>query len=66
MVDGERITERFDPVDQYRLEVEHFADVVANRASPRVDASETIGNMAVVDAIYRSADANAPVDVEPE
>lgn len=63
-VDGERFTERFDPVDQYRLQVQHFADVVAGQGSPRVDAEETLGNMAVIDAIYRSAAQDGATDVE--
>lgn len=63
-IDGERSSERFDPVDQYRLQVEHFADVVADRATPRIDAAETLGNMAVVDAIYRSATRDGPAPVE--
>lgn len=65
-VDGERFTERFDPVDQYRLQVEHFADVVTGRVSPRVDAAETLGNMAVIDAIGRSAKGDGAAEVESD
>ncbi|MFB6081518.1 MAG: Gfo/Idh/MocA family protein [Halanaeroarchaeum sp.] len=63
-VDGERTVETFDPVDQYRLQVEQFAAVAEAGATPRVDAEETLDTMAIIDAIYRSADEGVPVDVE--
>ncbi|MFB6093838.1 MAG: Gfo/Idh/MocA family protein, partial [Halanaeroarchaeum sp.] len=61
--DGERRTETVEPVDQYRLEVEHFARAVAADATPRVDAADTLGTMAVVDAIAESAGSGGAVDV---
>ena len=62
-VDGRKVTERFDPVDHYRLEVEHFADCADSAWTPRLDRAETLGNMATIDAIADSANSGDPVAV---
>ncbi|MFB6087414.1 MAG: Gfo/Idh/MocA family protein [Haloarculaceae archaeon] len=62
-VDGRQVTETFDPVDHYRLEVEHFAECVTSGSTPRIDRAETLGNMAAIDAIYESAERGESVDV---
>jgi len=64
VVDGEEHTESFGGVDQYRLQVEGFADAVAAGETPRVDRTESVNNMAVIDALYESADSGAPADVD--
>ena len=51
---GPRVVE-FDGVDQYRRMVEHFADCVLTGALLRYPATEAAANMAVIDALYRSA-----------
>ena len=63
-IGGRHVTERFDPVDQYRLEVEHFADAVGSGCRPRTDADEAARTMAVIDALYESARTGTPVPVE--
>lgn len=65
-VDGEHSVETFDPVDQYTLEVEHFADCVENDSEPRIDAAESVGNMRVIDAVYESASRGEPVRLEDD
>ena len=62
-VDGRHAVETFDPTDQYRLEVEHFAACVESgagdageRDAPRTDADEAVRNMAVIDALCESAE----------
>lgn len=60
-VSGRQATETFDAVDHYQLEVEHFAECVESGNNPRVDARETIRNMAVIDAIAESASRGEPV-----
>jgi len=60
-VGGREVTETFEPVDDYRLEVEAFAEAVETGQSPRVDRAESVGNMRVIDAIYRSAETGSPV-----
>jgi predicted dehydrogenase len=62
-VDGRRVTESFDPTDQYRLEVEHFVDCVQSDRCPRTGAEEAVRTMAVVDSLYESADRGRPVEV---
>lgn len=62
-IDGRRGVETFDPVDQYRLEVEAFVSSVEEGRPPRTDGAEAIANMRVVDALIESADRGRPVDV---
>lgn len=63
-IDGRHVTERFDPVDQYTLEVEYFADSIASGTVPRIDTAESVANMAVIDAVFESAGDGSPVDVD--
>jgi predicted dehydrogenase len=68
-VEGRHVVESFDPTDQYRLEVERFAECVESgdedeRESPRTDADEAVRNMAVIDALYESAEQGTAVEVE--
>ncbi|MDY6765241.1 MAG: Gfo/Idh/MocA family oxidoreductase [Halobacteria archaeon] len=55
-VDGRHVTEEFDPVNQYRLEVEHFVECVEKETQPRTDAEEAVKNMRVIDSLYKSAE----------
>ncbi|WP_136687902.1 Gfo/Idh/MocA family protein [Halorhabdus amylolytica] len=63
-VDGRRTTEEFDPVDPYQREVEHFADAVEAGERPRIDDVESLRNMAVIDALYESAERGEVVTVD--
>lgn len=63
-VDGREVTETFDPADHYRLEVEHFADCAAAGRQLRIDAAETAANMAVIDAVYESAETGDSVVID--
>ncbi|WP_323676953.1 Gfo/Idh/MocA family oxidoreductase [Halorubellus sp. PRR65] len=60
-VDGREVLETFDAGDQYRRQVERFADCVASGESPETDGDEAIANMAVIDAIYESAESGERV-----
>ena len=60
-VDGRTVTESFDAVDQYRLQVEGFADAVKRGVEPRVGRTETVETMRIIDAIYESAASGATV-----
>ncbi|WEL21283.1 Gfo/Idh/MocA family oxidoreductase [Halorhabdus sp. BNX81] len=62
-VDGRHAVEEFDPVDPYQREVAHFADAVDSGSGPRIDREESIRNMAVIDALYESADRGEPVSL---
>jgi predicted dehydrogenase len=48
-------TETIAGVDEYQLMVEHFADCVRGRATPRYPAAEAAANMLAIAALYRSA-----------
>jgi xylose dehydrogenase (NAD/NADP) len=60
-VDGREVTESFDPVDHYRLEVEGFAAAIDDGSAPLVDRTETEANMRAIDALAESADRGEPV-----
>jgi predicted dehydrogenase len=45
--------------------VEDFAQVCKTHRPPRWPVSDAIANMAVIDALYRSAREGTAVDVEP-
>jgi xylose dehydrogenase (NAD/NADP) len=51
----------FAGVDEYRLQFEHFADVIRGRAEPLVPIEESLGNLRVLEALRRSAVRNRPV-----
>ncbi|WP_121823469.1 Gfo/Idh/MocA family protein [Halostella salina] len=63
-VDGRTVTETFDPVDQYALEADHFADCVAEGRTPLTDAADAAATLAVIDAIRESAATDAPVALD--
>ena len=63
-VDGRTVTESFDAVDQYRLQVEGFADAVARGVEPRVGRAETMETMRTIDAIDESAASGATVTLD--
>ena len=62
-VDGREVTETFDPVDHYTLEVEGFADAIERGEAPLVDRAETLGNMRAIDALAASAERGEPVSL---
>ncbi len=62
---GDRsVTERFDPTDQYRLELEAFAEAVETGDPPRTDGAEAVRNMRAIDALAASAETDERVPVE--
>ncbi|MDL5362646.1 Gfo/Idh/MocA family protein [Halalkalicoccus sp. NIPERK01] len=63
-VDGREGIETFDPVDQYRLEVEAFASAVESGDPPRTDGEEAVANMEAIDALAESARHGEVVPVE--
>lgn len=59
-VDGRTVEEQFEPVDQYRLEVDHFVESVESGAQPRTDGHEAVKTMRVIDALSGSAESETP------
>ena len=62
-IDGRRGVETFPAVDQYRLQVDHFADRVADGNSPLTGGEEAVANMEVIDALAESAAGGGPVEI---
>jgi xylose dehydrogenase (NAD/NADP) len=60
-VDSRTVEETFDPVDQYKLEVEAFLNAVASGELPRTDGKEAVRTMRVIDALYESVDSGESV-----
>jgi predicted dehydrogenase len=64
--DGREHVHAVEAADEYRLEVEDFADcVLAGRAPQVVSHADTLGNMRTVDALYAAAASGAAVALEP-
>jgi predicted dehydrogenase len=53
-IDGQSVTEMFDPVDQYEKEVTHFTRCLDEDGLPRTDMARATRNMELVDSIRRS------------
>lgn len=49
------LQQRFAPIDHYQLEVEHFANCLRSEQQPILSLTETLENLATMDAIYRDA-----------
>ena len=62
-LDGERVTERFDPVDQYELEVQAFIEAVETGSAPETDGHEAVRTLRVIDALYESVTQHEPVSL---
>lgn len=62
-IDGEYNTESWHDVDQYSREVEAFVDAVETGADVPTDGEDAVKNMAVIDALYESAEQGTPVTV---
>ncbi len=56
------LTEKnFERVDQYQLEVEHFANCIQTGQEPSLRLSETLENIATIEAIYQAAGHDWPM-----
>ena len=60
-LEGQTIHQHIARVDQYRLEVEHFGASVRSGTQLVFDLTETLENLATIEAIYRSAGYPWPV-----
>ncbi len=54
-VGDEVIERRFEAVDQYQLEVEHFADCARTGAQPYLTEADATTQAATIEAVYRAA-----------
>ncbi|HCI80210.1 MAG TPA: gfo/Idh/MocA family oxidoreductase [Ktedonobacter sp.] len=58
---GQMSEQSFEPVDQYQLEVEHFDHCIQTGQEPSFRLSETLENMATIEAIYKAAGHKWPM-----
>ncbi len=58
---GELTEKRFERVDQYQLEVEHFGNCIQTGQEPAFRLTETLENMATIEAIYQAAGHDWPM-----
>ena len=58
---GELTEKSFDRVDQYQLQVEHFANCISTGQEPSFRLSETLENTATIEAIYQAAGHDWPM-----
>jgi D-xylose 1-dehydrogenase (NADP+, D-xylono-1,5-lactone-forming) len=57
-----RMNERsFPKIDQYQLEVEHFAECILNHQEPKLRLSETLENLVTMEAIFEAAGQDWPI-----
>ncbi len=56
---GNEVREEKVVSDQYKMEVEHFSQVILNDTEPSYTGEDTIQNMNVIDACYESVKANS-------
>lgn len=59
--DGKMTERSFARTDQYQLEVEHFAACILTQREPALRISETLENMATLEAIYQAAGYDWPL-----
>jgi predicted dehydrogenase len=62
--DGNRVEERFSPVDQYQLMIEAFSTALLSDRTPPVPISDAVRNMLVLDAIAASSRSGAAASVQ--
>jgi len=60
-VEGQAIHQHFPLVDQYRLEVEHFASCLRYGHQPALSLAETLENLATIEAVYQAAGHAWPI-----
>ncbi len=58
---GQMNEQTFPAIDQYQLEVEHFAACIRSQEEPVRRLSETLENMATIEAIYQAAGHDWPI-----
>ncbi|WP_069130935.1 Gfo/Idh/MocA family protein [Rhodohalobacter halophilus] len=60
---GERKTIETDAVDQYRLQVDAFCNSIRYEKPVPTSLEDAVANMRVIDAVFRSADSGAVIEL---
>jgi predicted dehydrogenase len=61
--EGMKQEERFEAINQYRLEFEHFSECIIQRRSPRFLLQDALSNSKVIVALRRSMNDGKPVSL---
>ena len=57
---------QFEPVDQYRLEIDDLCAAIRDGATPLLGRADALGQARTIEALYRSAATGRAVDVSPD
>jgi predicted dehydrogenase len=63
-IQGRWFEEKFKVIDEFVLELDHFADCIRRRHEPKSDGMEGLRDLATIQAIYQSARENRTVAIE--
>jgi predicted dehydrogenase len=63
-IQGRWFEEKFKVMDEFVLELDHFADCIRRQRDPKADGMEGLLDIATIQAIYRSASENRPVAID--
>jgi predicted dehydrogenase len=64
-IDGKTVKKVFSKRDQFAAELIHFSDCILKGCAPEPGGLEGLADVRVIEALYRSAEANRPVTIEP-
>jgi predicted dehydrogenase len=65
-IQGKWFEQNFEVIDEFVLELNHFADCIREGREPEPNGAEGLQDMATVEAIYRSAAENRTIRIEPQ
>jgi predicted dehydrogenase len=63
-IQGRWFEQKFKVMDEFALEIDHFADCVRRQHDPKSDGMEGLRDLATIQAIYQSARENRTVAIE--
>lgn len=58
---GQMTEQSFSSADQYQLEIEHFGQCIRSKQDPQLSLSESLENLATIEAIYEAAGHDWPI-----
>jgi predicted dehydrogenase len=64
-IQGQWFDQNFGVIDEFLLEIDHFADCIRGQQDPNPDGMEGFRDLVTIEAIYQSARENRTVAIEP-
>jgi predicted dehydrogenase len=65
-IQGQWFERKFKVVDEFVLELDHFAHCIRHSRDPEPDGMEGLEDIATIEAIYRSVRENRTIRIEPQ